>query len=166
MTNFNFIFFRILTYLLYLHYFYCNFLKYSFRRPSELDALVFGHVYAILTFPAFPAGLKLAETIRKHYLVMRHCKTMMFHLDYSENIDCPVFHKLYLRRMDSGASGDLQLDEFIYDESDEDEDTSKADCTQVAQDYSCLVNEKNPIYESLFANPSNDLELGPSFIDQ
>ncbi|CAH1403599.1 unnamed protein product [Nezara viridula] len=131
------------------------------ENPTELDALVFGNIFSILTVPGFPPGLKLADIVRNNKTLMRHCRQIMNLVAIKDNIENPVLHKAFIRQnAQKEAVGDSDLDEFVYEESDDEDKLWKDETTQQIQDYSCLVNDENMIYDSLFGKTPQDMELG------
>ncbi|XP_014262248.1 metaxin-2-like isoform X1 [Cimex lectularius] len=117
-------------------------------KPCEVDATLFAHVYTILTWPSFPAGIQLADVIRKHIHLVNHCKSLMHLLNLTEDIDKPSYNKMYLNQV----LGDPMLvsegnNEFVYSENE----SRFEGQPQEEQDYSCMMNEENQIYDALFS---------------
>lgn len=78
-----------------------------------------------------------------------------------DNIESPAVHKSYIRQnAQNEGLLDSDLDEFVYEESDDEDKLWKDETTQHIQDYSCLVNDENMIYDSLFGKTPQDMELG------
>ncbi|XP_073983536.1 metaxin-2-like isoform X2 [Rhodnius prolixus] len=115
--------------------------------PCELDALIFGHVYSILTFPSFKAGANLAEKLRIYDPILNHCKRIMPLLCLMDKIELPSYHKSYFNEPEEFTNSDDELEnEFLCSDSE-----NEIVDTPDLQDCVCLFNEQNTIYESLFS---------------
>uniref|UniRef100_A0A224XEA7 Putative mitochondrial outer membrane protein n=1 Tax=Panstrongylus lignarius TaxID=156445 RepID=A0A224XEA7_9HEMI len=116
-------------------------------KPCELDALIFGHVYSILSTPCFKAGANLAEKLRKFEPIVNHCKRIMPLLNLMDKIELPNYHKSYFNESEELTNSDFDFEsEFICSDS-ESGDVDTPDL----QDCGCLFNEKNTIYEAIFS---------------
>lgn len=90
-----------------------------------------------------PAGLGLGNIIRKYKSITDHCRSLMPIAKRGRDIDVPAYHR-FCPRPDLESE---RTDEFscVYDD---DEDTYPY--TQTIQDYSCMINEENTIYDAVF----------------
>ncbi|KAL1132320.1 hypothetical protein AAG570_010276 [Ranatra chinensis] len=116
-------------------------------QPCELDAEVFGHVHNILSTPAFPAILKLAEIMCSYPPLMRHCKHIA--TDYLEFVDADenVVHLSCLTKLSLSPKqiSEEKLDEFVFYC-----DEGKNEFDLEVHDVGSLTNPENTIYHSLF----------------
>ena len=50
-----------------------NFVVLKFNRPNELDALVFGHIFSIITTP-LTKDCKLAQIVKEYPTLVKLCR--------------------------------------------------------------------------------------------